>query len=269
MRRSHPGTVGSCPFGRHTRSAVWPLGRGASELVLVGQVAWGSQCCPGDLNSPALPHGQEQGGFFSWPLGERGSPPGPLGCGTERPNGSPGFGRASFVGPQPWRSHPSTACTSGLVPGAGGAQPHSHPWRRPVCVLLALRLGGGRGHLREISVRDDFRDASGLVPFGVCPVRQVGLSNREVFQAQGHACNGLCPGRPPGLGGAPAGEGEEHGRSRPWSIYQRLPSWQSPGLSSLCPVSHLNLTSLAPLVEAPPKEAKLKTSLALVTCWHP
>lgn len=54
-----------------TRSAVWPLGRGASELVLVGQVAWGSQCCPGDLNSPALPHGQEQGGFFLAFGGER------------------------------------------------------------------------------------------------------------------------------------------------------------------------------------------------------
>lgn len=42
--------------------------------------------------------------------------------------------------------------------------------------------------------------------------------------------------------------------ARPWPVF---------------PVSHLNLTSLAPLVEAPPKEAKLKTSLALVTCWHP
>lgn len=142
---------------------------------------------------------------FSWPLGERGSPPGPLGCGTKRPSGSPAFGWASFVGPQSWQSHLSTARTSGLVLGAGGAQPHSHPRRRPVCVLLALRLGGGWGHLQELSVREDFRDASGLVPFGVCPVRQVGLSSREVLQA--HGLMACVPRDHPGSEELPQGRG--------------------------------------------------------------
>lgn len=36
-----------------------------------GRWPGGSQCCPRDLNSPALPHGQEQGGFFLAFGGER------------------------------------------------------------------------------------------------------------------------------------------------------------------------------------------------------